>query len=71
MACICADGMALEPTLIYQSDASLVQESWIADVNPENHSAFVTASLTGWSNDEIALGWLKKVFDRQTKAKAR
>ena len=27
MACICADGTALDPALIYQSDASLVQES--------------------------------------------
>ena len=47
IACICADGTALDPGIIYQSDASTLQASWVADINPKDHSAFVTASTSG------------------------
>jgi hypothetical protein len=71
IACICSDGTALDPGIIYQSDASTLQASWVADINPQDHSAFVTASKSGWSNNDIGLQWLIQVFDRLTKNKAR
>jgi hypothetical protein len=70
-ACICADGTALDPGIIYQSDASTLQASWVAYINPQDHSAFVIASTSGWSNNDIDLQWLIQVFDRLTKDKAR
>jgi hypothetical protein len=70
LACICADGSALSPALIYQSDASNVQSSWVEDINLEQ-AAFVTASKSGWTNNDIGLQWLIQVFDRLTKPKAR
>jgi hypothetical protein len=70
LACICANGTALSPGLIYQSSTSAVQSSWVEDID-QNHGAFVTASPSGWTNDDIGLQWLIQVFDRETRAKAR
>jgi hypothetical protein len=43
----------------------------LQDFNPEEHRAFFTSSLSGWTSQEIGLDWLKQVFDRETKNKAR
>ncbi|KAK7177861.1 transposase, partial [Paraphaeosphaeria sporulosa] len=32
---------------------------------------FVTATPSGWTNDEVGLAWLEQVFDRYTREKAR
>jgi hypothetical protein len=69
LACICANGTALLLGLIYQSSTSAVQSSWVEDID-QNYGAFVTASLSGWTNDDIGLQWLIQVFDRETRAKA-
>ncbi len=71
LACICADGSALDPALIYQATSGSVQSSWVEEINPKNHSAFITSSPSGWTNNDIGLAWLKQVFDRCTKAKAQ
>jgi hypothetical protein len=71
LACICADGSALDPALIYQATSGSVQSSWVEEINPKKHSAFITSSPSGWTNNDIGLAWLKQVFDRCTKAKAR
>jgi hypothetical protein len=71
VACICADGSALPPVLIFASNNSTLQSTWVKDIGAGNHSAHVGSSPTGWSNDEIGLDWLKNVFDRYTKEKAR
>lgn len=71
IACICADGSAVDPSLIYQSDAGSLQSSWVDEINVNSHRAFITSSTSGWSNNEIGLQWLKQVFDRCTKEKAR
>jgi hypothetical protein len=34
MACICADGSALDPALIYQSVGETIQDIWLEDFNP-------------------------------------
>lgn len=71
LACICADGSALEPSLIYQSASGSIQDSWLQAFDPEDHRAYFAASPSGWTNNDIGLAWLKQVFDRSTKAKAR
>jgi hypothetical protein len=42
----------------------------VHDISPDK-PAFTTASTSGWTNNEIGLQWLRGVFDRLTKDKAR
>jgi hypothetical protein len=71
LACICADGSHLEPALIYQSASGSIQDAWVQALDHETHQVRVSSSPSGWTNNEIGLAWLKQVFDRSTKAKAR
>jgi hypothetical protein len=71
LACICADGTALNPAIIYQSASSSLQDSWLQAFDPDDHWAYFSASSSGWTNNDIGLAWLKQVFDCSTKAKAR
>jgi hypothetical protein len=70
LACICADGTALDPSIIYQGKGALCSR-WLQDVEPGNLHSFYATSPTGWKNNELGLAWLKQVFDRCTKSKAR
>jgi hypothetical protein len=71
LACVCADGSHLPPSLIYQSDSSAIRSSWVEDIKAVEHSVHVTSSPSGWTNNDIGLAWLEQVFDRYTKEKAR
>jgi hypothetical protein len=71
LACICADGSYLEPALIYQSTSGAIQDSWLQALDHETHQIRISSSPSGWTNNDIGLAWLKQVFDRGTKAKAR
>jgi hypothetical protein len=71
LACICADGSALPPSLIYQAKSGAIRDTWVEDITSGDHSVHVTSSPSGWTNDEIGLSWLKQVFDRYTKEKCR
>ena len=55
IACICADGSALDPALIYQATSINIQSSCIEDLNPEHHQVYITVSESGWSNNQIGL----------------
>jgi hypothetical protein len=44
MACICSDGKALSPTLIFQGANGAVQSSWVDAIQAGEHSVFVTSS---------------------------
>jgi len=70
LACICADGSALDPALIYEAGLEGLLLGWIEDINPEEYSAFITSSLSSWINNEIGLTWLEQVFNRCIKEKA-
>jgi hypothetical protein len=70
LACICADGSYIEPSLIYQSASGSIQDSWLQAFNPDDHQVYFASSPSGWTNNEIGLAWLKQVFDRSTKLKA-
>nr|BBG74289.1 pogo transposable element [Alternaria alternata] len=67
VACICSDGSALSPTLIFQGANGAVQSSWVDAVQAGEHSVFTTSSPSGWSNNDIGLAWLKGVFERETR----
>jgi hypothetical protein len=71
IACICADGSALRPALIYQAASNKIQDTWLQDFDPAIHETFFTSSPSGWTNNDLGLAWLKQVFNRETKAKAR
>ncbi|KAH3991532.1 hypothetical protein HBI56_220310 [Parastagonospora nodorum] len=70
IATVCADGSALPPGLIFGAASGAIQSSWVKDINPSKHEVFVTATPSGWSNDNVGIAWLKQVFDRYTKEKA-
>jgi hypothetical protein len=71
LACICADGSYPEPALIYQSKSGSIQDSWLRALDHGTHQVRISSSLSGWTNNDHGLAWLKQVFDRGTKAKAR
>ena len=71
LACICADGTAVPPGLIFASKNSTIQSRWVVDIQAGKHSIHVTSSPSGWTNNDIGLAWLEQVFDRYTKPKAR
>jgi transposase len=71
VACVCSDGQALPPSLIFKSANNTIQSSWVASIQQEQHSVFVSLSPSGWTNNDIGLAWLKEVFDRETRRKAR
>jgi hypothetical protein len=71
LACICADGTALPPALIYAADSKNIQDAWVEDVKVGEHMAFFGVSGSGWSNDGLGLAWLQQVFERFTAPKAR
>ena len=70
LACVCADGTSLPPALIYPSESGEVLDVWLDDYEPADGGYFA-ASPTGWTNNELAMEWLAKLFDRHTKQKAR
>ncbi|RMZ66343.1 pogo transposable [Pyrenophora seminiperda CCB06] len=70
LACICADGTALEPAIIYEGKGAL-HSSWVDDVEAGKHQVFLATSPSGWTNNDLGLAWLEQVFDRSTKAKTR
>ena len=69
LACICADGSALAPALIYQSDSGSIQDTWLQALSPEDR-VYISSSPSGWTNNDIGLSWLKQVFDPSTNGKA-
>ena len=71
LACVCADGTALPPALIYPADSKNIQDTWVEDVKVGEHMAFFGVSSSGWSNNGLGLAWLQQVFERFTTAKAR
>ena len=71
LACVCADGSALPPSLRYQAALGAIQSSWVEDIEAGEHSVFITSSPSSWSNNGIGLAWLEQVSKRYTKPKAR
>lgn len=64
--CISADGRFLNPMVIWP--AATHRSNWTTHPTPGWHYA---CSKSGYTDSKISLEWLKKVFDPQTKERAR
>jgi hypothetical protein len=71
LATICADGTALSPTLIYKAISGNIQDTWLEDFDPQEHTCHFGASPNGWTSDDHGFEWLQSVFDKETRGKAR
>lgn len=47
LACVCADGSALPPSLIYQAAVVSIQSSWVEDIKAGEHLVHVASSTSG------------------------
>ncbi|KAF1974658.1 hypothetical protein BU23DRAFT_567454 [Bimuria novae-zelandiae CBS 107.79] len=63
LACICADGSALPPSLIYEAANKGIQSSWVEDIKAGEHEVFITSSSSSWTNNDIGLAWLEQPLD--------
>ena len=61
LVCICANGSALSPALIYKGDSRTLQDTWVEDMTFRDE-AFFAVSSKGWSCDAIGLNWLTQIF---------
>jgi len=55
LACVCSDGTALLPGLLYNSANSTLQSSWVEEIELGVHSVFVSLLPTGWTNNDIGV----------------
>jgi hypothetical protein len=53
IGCICADGTAISPALIYMAKSGYLQDSWLQDLNHRTHRCFFAPSDSGWTNNEL------------------
>jgi hypothetical protein len=67
IASICANGLAIPPSLIYQGESYDLQDTWLDEFDHSTQRAFFACSKNGWSDDTLGLNWLQQVFDRTTK----
>ncbi|KAL3707102.1 hypothetical protein TMatcc_008115 [Talaromyces marneffei ATCC 18224] len=70
IGCICANGSAISPALIYLAKSGNVQDSWLQDFDPSEQRYFFAASESGWTNSDLGYRWLVDVFDKETKSQA-
>ena len=68
LACVCADGTSIPPTLIYQGLSGDLQTTWVNDLHVEDEAYFASAP-NGWSSDAMGLAWLER-FDQNTNHKS-
>ena len=62
LATICADGTALSPALIYEGKSHDLQDSWLEDFNASEDEAYFAVSEKGWTNENLGISWLEKIF---------
>lgn len=62
ISCICADGTAIPPGLIYQWD----QDVWLdeSDFDTSSELAYfaVSKKKKGWTSEELGMAWLTKIL---------
>jgi DDE superfamily endonuclease len=68
LACVCADGTALPPALIYQGALNDLQSTWIEDLNKQD-KAYFTSSANRWTCNDLGLAWLRR-FHKDTQHKS-
>lgn len=61
LECTCADGSILPPLIIFAG--SSVQQQWFPDDDDDRYRNWhFTTSTNGWTNQNIAVKWLREVF---------
>jgi hypothetical protein len=55
IATICADRSRIPPALIYQSEASLIQDTWLDDFDENREIAYFAITQKGWTNENAGL----------------
>ncbi|RYO93061.1 hypothetical protein DL762_001324 [Monosporascus cannonballus] len=66
IACVSANGRSLPPLVIFSGVD--VQQQWFPDSDDKTYENwYFTTSENGWTNTEIGLKWLRKVFIPHTK----
>jgi len=59
MECICADGSAIPPLIVFKGEN--VSESWIT-IKELPQGWHVSCNSKGWTSNEHGVQWLKKIF---------
>lgn len=70
LAGICADVTALPPALIYEGKSYDLQDSWLEDFDSSIDKAYFAASSKRWTNENLGISWLTKIFEPKTAEKA-
>ncbi|OBS20524.1 hypothetical protein FPOA_17809 [Fusarium poae] len=66
LECVSGDGRVLDPLIIFAG--KYVQQQWFPDKDNEVYATWkFETSPNGWTNNDIALKWLRSVFIPQTK----
>lgn len=47
VACICADGTALPPGLIFAAESDNIQSTWVSSTDKRKHLVYTAVSLSG------------------------
>ena len=55
IATVYMDGIYLFSSIIFQSDASQLQDTWLENFDSDEHACNFIASISGWTNDKIGL----------------
>jgi hypothetical protein len=66
----------VDRTLFFQAKTQIrvsgnLQDTWLEDYKPEEHTCWFASSPNGWTSDELGLSWLQILFDPQTPDKAK
>jgi hypothetical protein len=62
LACICADGTEIDPTIIYEGKGAL-HNTLVDALKAGKHPVFLGTSLSGWTNNDLGSAWIEQVFD--------
>jgi hypothetical protein len=63
LAAVSAAGNAMPPCLIYASESSDLQDTWIEQFDDVNDEAYFASTQKGWTNDKIGLSWLERFHE--------
>ena len=70
LASICADSTALPPALIYEGKSGDLQDTWLEDYDSSVDEAYFAVSVKRWTNEDLGVSWLEKIFEPKTVKKA-
>ena len=66
--CIYTDGNSLSPMIIFKNAESL--DKWIPKSTEGATDASWKTSDNGWTSNDLAIQWLREIFEPQTRTKA-